>query len=639
MTPAFRPVRVLHLEDSGQDAELVRSRLESEGLASEIIQVGSRESFEAAVTSDHFDIVLCDYNIPGYDGIAAMKLVQQYHPTTPVVLLSGSIGEDEAVKCLQMGATDYLIKERLNRLGAAVRRALEEADHDRRRRQAEEALRESEERFRLLVENSSDLVGEASLDGRFLYVSPNFKTVLGYDVTDLLGTSIFDKVHRDDLPGIRAAFKQPEMRAQFRYRLADGSYRWFEITGRVFAAGGGQRRAGFIARDITERRVLEDQLRQSQKMDSIGQLAGGVAHDFNNIMTVIQGQASLLDYEVDLPPAMKESLAEIIEAADRAAGLIRQLLTFSRKQIMQPCDLDLNVVVRDMTRMLSRTLRDDISLAVNATTSLPLIYADKGMIEQILLNLAVNARDAMPDGGRLEIETASVSVTPGETLLHPEAVPGPAILLRVSDTGRGIPVEIQHRIFEPFFTTKEPGKGTGLGLATVHGIVRQHRGWIKLQSAADRGTTFRIFFPVHTGAPAVATVVAPVEPTTPSGGGTVLLVDDDAGVRRVGRRMLERLGYEVLEATSGIHALELLDQWNHHIDLLVTDMVMPGGIKGNDLAQRLQAKLPNLRVLFTSGYSVDLVSVDKTAPMDHHFLQKPYSTQQLAQAIRECFES
>jgi len=639
MPAAFRPVRVLHLEDSGQDAELVRGRLESEGLASEIVQVGSRESFEAAVTSDHFDIVLCDYNIPGYDGIAALKLVQQYHPTTPVVLLSGSIGEDEAVKCLQLGATDYLIKERLNRLGAAVRRALEEADHDRRRRQAEEALRESEERFRLLVENSSDLVGEASLDGRFLYVSPNFKTVLGYDVTDLLGTSIFDKVHRDDLPGIRAAFKQPEMRAQFRYRLADGSYRWFEITGRVFAAGGGQRRAGFIARDITERRVLEDQLRQSQKMDSIGQLAGGVAHDFNNIMTVIQGQASLLDYEMDLPPAMKESLAEIIEAADRAAGLIRQLLTFSRKQIMQPCDLDLNAVVRDMTRMLSRTLRDDISLVVNANTSLPLIYADKGMIEQILLNLAVNARDAMPDGGRLEIETASVSVTPGETLLHPEAVPGPAILLRVSDTGRGIPVEIQHRIFEPFFTTKEPGKGTGLGLATVHGIVRQHRGWIKLQSAADKGTTFRIFFPIHTGAPAAAPVVAPVEPATPSGGGTVLLVDDDAGVRRVGRRMLERLGYEVLEATSGIHALELLDQWNHHIDLLVTDMVMPGGIKGNDLAQRLQAKLPNLRVLFTSGYSVDLVSVDKTVPMDHHFLQKPYSTQQLAQAIRECFES
>ena len=327
-----------------------------------------------------------------------------------MLLISGSLDEAEAVKSLQMGATDYLVKERLHRLGPAVRRALDEAEHQRERRRAEEALRLSEERYRLLVENSSDLICEASLDGQFIYASPNFDAILGYNPADLIGSNAFDLVHHDDLEAVRAAFRQPEIGAQFRCRHADGSYRWLEITGRVFRKADGRESVGIMGRDITERRLLEEQLRQSQKMETVGHLAGGVAHDFNNILTVIQGQASLLHDHPSLTPFARESVSEILEASNRAASLTRQLLTFSRKQVMQIRPVDLNAVVTDMTRMLRRTLGAGITLDVQAAPNLPSIQADPCMLEQILMNLAVNSRDAMPGGGRLAISTSTVAV-------------------------------------------------------------------------------------------------------------------------------------------------------------------------------------------------------------------------------------
>lgn len=628
-----RSLRVLHLEDSPRDAEIIHQRMEDEGLVFEITHVASRADFEAAVASGEFDIVLCDYNIPGYDGLAAMTHVRGRHPIMPVLLISGSLGEEEAVRCLQMGATDYIIKERLSRLGVAIRRALDEAREQGRRCQAEEALRASEERFRMLVENSSDLVCEASLEGRLLYLSPNIRSLLGHEVADLLGTSIFDKVHPDDVPGLREKFGRPEMRAQFRCRHADGSYRWFEVTGRVFTTADGRQHAGFIGRDITERRVLEEELRQSQKMESIGQLAGGVAHDFNNILTVILGQASLLTCEHDLSPAVRDSLSEITEAAERAASLTRQLLTFSRKQVMQLGRLDLNSIVNDMMRMLRRTLGEEITLAVNLAPELPLIHADQAMMQQILLNLAVNARDAMPEGGRLEISTGTLTIGPDESRTNPDALPGPAVCLRVSDSGSGIPPQIIPHIFEPFFTTKDIGKGTGLGLASVHGIVKQHRGWIKLTSEIGCGTVFNICIPaLHRGI--TGTESATPETSSPTGTETVLIVDDDAAVRQTGGILLRRLGYTVIEASSGTHALELFDQGLPKIDLLLTDMVMPDGMGGKELAEILRAKIPGLPVLYSSGYNLDLAGKGIVGEDQTCFLQKPYSTQTFAKAIR-----
>ena len=638
MTNDMRSLRVLHLEDSPLDAELIREKLCDDGIEFTVTHVTGKEGFEQAVASGEFDIVLCDYNIPGYDGVTAMSHVRERNPLTPVLLISGSLGEEEAVRCLHLGATDYIIKDRLNRLGIAVRRALEEAEARRRRRHAEEELRASEERFRMLVENSSDIICEASLDGCFLYLSPNFHTILGCTVSEMLGTSIFDRVHPDDLPSFREEYGRPEMRKQFRYRHANGSYRWFEALGRIFANADGWQRAGFIVRDITDRRLLEEDLRQAYKMESVGQLAGGVAHDFNNILTVILGQSSLLGYEASLTPAMRDSLSEITEAAERAATLTRQLLTFSRKQIMQPCELDLNSVVNEMIRMLRRTLGDDITLAVNLSENLPFIHADHAMMQQILLNLAVNARDAMPHGGQLDISTFALQIGPAEVRMNPEAIPGPAVCLRVSDDGCGIPAHIIPHIFEPFFTTKDVGKGTGLGLASVHGIVKQHHGWIRLTSEVGRGTAFLICIPAQTPAVAPASAV-PAESFSPTGTETVLVVDDDASVRLTATFLLKRLGYTVIEAVSGVHALEVIERLQPRIDLLLTDMVMPGGVSGNDLAQALRAKIPGLRVLYSSGYSLNVARQGMPEGEQIHFLQKPYATQVFAQAIRDCLSA
>ena len=638
MLTASRSLRILHLEDSPRDAELIHHKLESEGLAFEMTHVSNRRAFEEEVAKGDFDIVLCDYNIPGYDGLAALSLVRQRYPVMPVMLISGSLGEEEAVRCLQYGATDFIIKERLSRLGVAVRRALDEADIHRRRRQTEDALRASEERFRLLVENSSDLVCEASLDGRFVYLSPNFQTVLGYEITDLLGTSIFEHVHPEDLPHFQAAFGQAELRTQFRYRHVNGSFRWFEITGRVFSSGDGQQRVGIIGRDITERKSLEEELRQSQKMESIGQLAGGVAHDFNNILTVILGQASLLSFEGELSPRVQEAIAEISEAGERAAGLTRQLLAFSRKQVMQPRDLDLNSVVNEMTRMLRRTLGEDITLNVHLAPHLPLIHADQGMLQQVILNLAVNARDAMEKGGRLGITTSVGNIAASELHLNFAASPGPAVCLQVSDNGCGIPQEIIPRIFEPFFTTKEVGKGTGLGLASVHGIVRQHRGCIKITSEVGGGTIFEILLPAHLEGTVRASPV-PSASLSLTGQETILMVDDDPAVRQTGGAMLRQLGYRVIEAASGVHALSLVEQGCGKIDLLLTDLVMPEGMNGTELAKALRTRMPNLRILYSSGYSVEMAGKGISELEQSHLLQKPYSTRTFAEAIRKCLST
>ena len=392
------------------------------------------------------------------------------------------------------------------------------------------------------------------------------------------------------------------------------------------------------AADITDRQNLEAQLRQAQKMESIGQLAGGIAHDFNNILTVIHGHTSLLSMTGNLSANAQESAQQIALAADRATNLTRQLLTFSRRQIIQPKNLDLNEVVNAMTKMLRRLLGEDITLQVSYTPGLPLVHADPGMMEQILLNLSINARDAMPRGGSLFVNTSITAIDQTHAKQLPDAVAGNYVCLAVRDTGTGIAPEVLPHIFEPFFTTKDVGKGTGLGLATVFGIVQQHHGWITAESVVNEGATFKIFLPA-TAEKTAAAAAAASEPAVGRGKETILVVEDETPLRTLVRSVLERYGYKVLEAESGLAALSVWEMHKDEIDLLLTDMVMPQGISGRELAQRVLAQKPKLKVIYSSGYSLAVVGSDMVLQEGLNFLQKPYHPRKLAQAVRDCLDA
>jgi PAS domain S-box-containing protein len=390
-------------------------------------------------------------------------------------------------------------------------------------------------------------------------------------------------------------------------------------------------------RDITERRKLEQQFRQAQKMEGIGQLAGGVAHDFNNILAVIQIQSELLKADGNLSPAQLDFAEEIGAAIQRAAALTRQLLLFSRKQTIQPRDLDLNQSINDMTKMLRRVLGENIQMQFRFAMQSLFIHADAGMMDQVLMNLAVNARDAMPKGGRLVIETSAVEFDESVRPQSADARPGSFVCLSVGDTGCGIPLENLPRIFEPFFTTKDIGKATGLGLATVFGIVQQHRGWIYVYSEVGRGTTFRIYFPRL----AKMSPQKPEQPTltsTRGGDETILFVEDDASLRASVRKILSRLGYRVLEAINGLEALEVWKQNRDGIHLLLTDLIMPGGMTGKDLGERLLKENPRLKVIYASGYSAEIDAKDFPLEEGVNFLTKPFQAQKLAQIIRNCLD-
>lgn len=390
--------------------------------------------------------------------------------------------------------------------------------------------------------------------------------------------------------------------------------------------------------DSTERLNLESQLRQLQKMDAVGRLAGGVAHDFNNILTAILGYTSVLLLDKDMESEVVENVKEIARAAERAASLTKQLLTFSRRQVMQTRELQMNKVIHNMTQMLKRIIGEDINLDFNYGPDLPCIHADEVMMEQVILNLAVNARDAMPHGGQLFIDTSAVEISAGYAKTNPEARPGQFVCLSVMDTGCGMDEKTRSNIFEPFFSTKEPGKGTGLGLATVYGIVKQHEGWIEAQSSPGKGALFKVYLPAVPSEKPPETRKAP-QLKVQGGHETVLIVEDEEAVRQLMRSTLKRYGYRVLEAVSGMEALALWEKEITGIELLLTDMVMPGGVTGRDLADKLQASKKDLKVLYTSGYNLESLGSSALLQKAFKFLPKPFSPETLARSVRECLDS
>ncbi len=389
--------------------------------------------------------------------------------------------------------------------------------------------------------------------------------------------------------------------------------------------------------EIAERTQAEAALRQSQKMDAIGQLAGGVAHDFNNILTVIRGYTCMVLTDERLDGKTRELLQQVDAAAQRAASLTRQLLMFSRKQMLQPEYLDPTEVIGHVSKMLRRVLGEDVALEIQAEKNAGGVHADRAMLEQVLLNLAVNARDAMPKGGRLLLRTDLVMLTETECHGEPKRRAGQFVCLTATDSGCGIAPEILPRIFEPFFTTKDVGKGTGLGLATVYGIVKHHAGWIEVDSLPGQGTSFKIYLP---SAPKPDSKAAAQDPLVKAGGGTetMLLVEDELPLRNLLRKILQRYGYQVLAASSGVEALQVWQQHDGKIDLLLTDIVMPGGISGRELAQRLQTDHRDLKVIYSSGYSQELNNLQAMDSEGLLFLAKPYSPDQLARVVRSCLD-
>ncbi len=391
-----------------------------------------------------------------------------------------------------------------------------------------------------------------------------------------------------------------------------------------------------VKRDITQREKFKEQLHQAQKLEAIGHLAGGVAHDFNNLLTVIHANTQLvLMDEGQLNEENRQCLQQVTEATERAANLTRQLLAFGRKQDIQFQPVNLNQVINNFTKMLNRVIGEHITLRCRYAEDLPPANGDVSMLEQVLINLIVNARDAMPDGGSIVITTEAVRVGASQVAIHPEAHPGKFVCMTVADTGAGIHPEHLSRIFEPFFTTKDAGKGTGLGLSTVHGIVKQHGGWIEVSSQLGSGTTFKIFLPAGTFGAAEKSP-QPTEARVVGGNEKILLVEDDADVRMVARDVLEVSGYHIWEAANGQEALNV---WQHNaakVDLLLTDIIMPGGLNGRELADRLRGERPGLKVILMSGYSADRVEKIQS---QNHILHKPFSLESLTETVRKCLDT
>jgi signal transduction histidine kinase len=513
-------LQALIVEDSEDDAEILRRELARAGIDAQCQRIETEAAYLEAIARKP-DVILADYTLPQFSAPRALRLLQSRKLDIPFIVVTGSVGEERAVECMREGATDYLLKDRLARLGSAVSRALTEKKRREERRQAEE-----------------------------------------------------------------------------------------------------------------DRRLLEAKLLQAQRVEALGLLASGIAHDFNNILTVISGQCHLLLAKGALEDGGRARILEIDKAAERAASLTRQLLAFSRRQVLQLSILDLNQVLQDMNGMLTRVIGEDVIIECALASDLGRVKADRGQIEQVIVNLAVNARDAMPRGGRLTLRTRNVVVDEARARRTAGLKSGPYVMLSVADRGDGMSSDTLARIFEPFFTTKELGRGTGLGLSTVYGIVKQSDGFIEVSSVPGEGSTFEVLLP---RASEPLALVPDEPPPLGRGEGTILLVEDDAAVRALTREILQLSGYRVVESAGGREAFGAIERARGTIDLVVTDLVMPG-MGGDEFAQLLEARYPDVRVLYTSGHTDRPVSVP-LQPRYRELIRKPFKSDDLARKVSELLQA
>ena len=748
-----RRLRVLFVDDCAEDVQLATRLLQKAGYEICHQRIDSPEQLRSALGSGEYDLILSDYRLPGWSGAGVLSMVQDSGKELPVVMVTGTLGEETAVEMLKLGAADFVLKHRLSRLPLAIERALREKQIREERNRAEQALRRSVRDYRQLFESASDailildaetaeileanrnacqtygltreqLLGrqlrslaadtprfeerfrQLQLDGSCL----NFETVhlhasggvihflcsatfidyrgqravlsIHHDVTErkqaeerlhlfgrILESSaeaiaildpdghfieqnaahqVLSEYSMDELRGhtpeklVGEAFqyhpqvKRPGGRLELELRMRTKSGRQKLVEATIFSITGDNGQVQWIVaivRDISERLRLQMQLQQATKMEAVGRLAGGVAHDFNNLLNVIIGYSELMLERRDSPEFLEKSAREIRKSADRAAVLTRQLLAFSRQQVLEPKVLDLNEVIAEMKELLRRMLGEDISLVVTGAADLEHVRADRGQIGQVIMNLAANSRDAMPDGGRFLVETSNMEVDAAFGADHANMPPGPYVLLSVSDSGTGMSPEVRTHIFEPFYTTKEKGKGTGLGLATVYGIIKQSGGYIWAHSEPGQGARFNIYLPPVQAQPDRSQPEA-APAASCAGSETLLVVEDEEGVRTLVRDYLRMNGYTVLEACHGEDALRIACEYPAEIALMITDVIMPG-MNGGELAERVTIIRPAMKVLYMSGYAETTVYRKGVLEPGAFFLQKPFGPPELGRKVRE----
>jgi len=640
-----RPLRALMVEDVEQDALLAVRELRRGGFDVAFERVETPEAMSAALAAQPWDVIISDYSMPRFSALLALGLMKERNLDLPFIIVSGTVGEDIAVEVLRAGAHDFMVKGQFTRLVPAVERELREHEARRARAHADLARRASEERYHALFEASRDAIVVADLEtGAIKHANPAAFRMFGYPEEELFALKVTDLAPKHEFSRVFALFEDVTLvvAGDIPCLRKDGTIVWSDVNAATITMDGRVSRVGFF-RDVTERkrseevlRRTEDQLRHAQKMEAVGRLAGGVAHDFNNLLSVILSYGEMVRDDLTPGEPMRDDVEEIVKAASRAADLTRQLLMFSRQQVLEPKVLDLNEVLSSMDKMLQRILGADVDLVSLPTKPLGRVRIDPSSVEQVIMNLVVNARDAMPTGGKLTIETDNVVIDEAYARAHLGVSPGPHVMLAVTDTGTGIDPAILAQIFDPFFTTKEAGKGTGLGLSTVFGIAQQSGGSVWVYSERGKGTTFKVYLP------SVAAAVEAVRPVAPPrslrGSETILLVDDDDQVRAVARSILQKNGYHVIEARNAGEALLHSEQHPGTIHLLLTDVVMPQ-MSGPELAARLARTRPEMKVLCMSGYTDD--SIVRHGVMDAHlaFFQKPIAPEPLMIRVREVLES
>ena len=616
----------LQLEDSELDAELIQDRLTSDGVSCEFRVARSREEFLTALDQGPWDLFICDYNVPGYDGASALAAAKDTYPEVPIIMVSNHLSEEEAVKCLHLGASDYLLKHSLARLSSAVERAIDQARAHTRERQAQQ-------QFRSLMEHAPDAMVLVNQDGTILLVNAQTERLFGYGRDELIGNSVellmparsrtrhvkhMEKFYYS--PSVRVMGTEVELFG----RKSDGSEFPFEITLSPLETPNGLA-TNAVIRDLTERKNLESQLLRIKRMESIGSVAGRIAHDLNNALAPVLMCVELLR-------AKHLDSAELIDAIEsgtkRGADMLRQLLVFSQGSFIEPKQVDTHVFVGDFIRSIKRSLPDSIIVKADISTDTRPILGDTTQLHQVLMNLCVNARDAMPVGGNITILVENIEITHPFISATLPVMPGAYVRFLISDNGSGMEAEVLERIFEPYFTTKGHGKGTGLGLSIVSGIVKSHRGYVDVKSEVGKGSTFTVVIPADTS-PLEKHLELELQSIAKLGQGQkILVVDDSSEVLVAGRHVLSSMGFEVDTAHDGIEALALLEVPDCEIQIVITDLDMPG-MDGYELVRQIESKYPKIIIIITSG----VLGYEKVQMLEESgisaFLNKPFTQKML----------